>query len=336
MPSTAAITSTRHRSVTRTGPRRDGVSGLVQRAGQPAKAAEDAPVAHEHGDRHDPARVVDGGEDAHERVPHDQRERAAGLRGQARLFLHRQQPSPEAEVQGEEQHRVHSGERGRDGGREHGTLQNRCIQDQRRKEVHCADHSDGKAAAEPAVFPPQGAKAQQQQHRPDGGEDVVQAQEVQGDRAQRHAEEDAVHGAPPRRHLGHDLLRRRVGDALGQHGLKVRVRHGLPRAVTHGPHLPTSCAAAFSGDRACPRPPGPSCPARPRSARWTVSNNTFGKTAPGHSAQAVRAHRAARRCARPVKLLPRGRHRAPVCPPGWIVRCCGAARCAESFAPCFG
>lgn len=152
---------------------------------------------------------------------------------------------PEADVQGEEQHRVHSGERGRDGGREHGTLQNRCIQDQRRKEVHRADHSDGKAAAEPTVFLPQGAKAQQQQHRPDGGENVVQAQKVQGDRAQRHAEEDAVHGAPPRRHLGHDLLRRRVGDAPGQHGLKVRVRYGLPRAVTHGPHLPTSCAAAF-------------------------------------------------------------------------------------------
>ena len=154
-------------------PRRDGVSGLVQCAGQPVKAAEDAPVAHEHGDRHDPARVVDGGEDAHERVPHDQRERAAGLRGQARLFLHRQQPSPEAEVQGEEQHCVYDGERGRDGGREHGTLQNRRIQDQRGEKAGRADHSDGKAAAEPAVFPPQRAKAEQQQHRPDGGEDVV-------------------------------------------------------------------------------------------------------------------------------------------------------------------
>lgn len=302
--------------------RRDGVARLVERPGEPEQAAQDAHIAHEHGDRHEQTRVVHGGEYAHEHIPCQQRARAAALRRQPRLALHRAQPLPEAQQQRQHQRGAHRC-RGAPAGI---ARQDGRVQDQRREHARRAQHGAHEAAAQPRVFPPQRAKTEQQQYRPDGGQEVVQAPEVQGDHAQRQTEQHALHRPPPRCHVGDDLLRRQLVHALRKQRLKGVVARRFPLVLTHRRHLPTSCAAVFSGGTADPRPRARSCRARRRSVRWTAGSNTSGKTAPGRSDRAVRAHRAARRGARPVSAPPPGMPPATARPPGSV--CASPCRAA--------
>ena len=130
------------------------------------------------------------------------------------------------------------------------------------------------AEGKPAVFPPQGAEPQEQQHHSHGGEQVVQVPEVQGQGGQAGSPHDAHHGPPPGVHLRHRIVGQgQRGQLLLQHPVKFPV-------VTHPAHLPAPSAGGGGAGAAGPPPPAGSAPAPPPSGRWTGGSSISGTAAP--------------------------------------------------------
>ena len=116
---------------------------------------------------------------------------ALGAKGEAGPFCQGLEPLPKADQQGQEQQVAGQGqEKGQGGiGKPNGGVQN-----QGREEAEGPQQGKDPAGPEPGVFPGHGAKAQEEQHHPHRGQQVVQTPEIQGEGAENNGGEEVGHG----------------------------------------------------------------------------------------------------------------------------------------------
>ena len=230
------------------------VARLLQRPGEPEEAPEQEDIARQHGDAPEPALPAQAGRETEGGIPGHNAQGGVGLGREARPPLHRQQPPPEAEELGQQkahlQHRQALGDRGR----QHlGGIDGAGVQGQQGDAVSRLRRRKDEAGPEPAVLPPEGPVAQEQQQRAQGGQKVLQAEKAQRHGPEGAAGEDPVHGPAPGGDGAHDLLRGKVREAVRQQLFQL-----VPVVLTHGhPLLPVPSGGAGAPGRACPPPPAP-------------------------------------------------------------------------------
>ena len=234
--------------------RAQDVASLLQRPGEPEEAPEQEDIARQHGDAPEPALPAQAGGETEGGIPGHDAQGGVGLGREPRPPLYRPQPLPEAEELGQQkahlQHRQALG----DCGHQHlGGIDGAGVQGQQGDAVSRLRRREDEAGPEPAVLPPEGPVAQEQQQRAQGGQKILQAEEAQRHGPEGAAGEDPVHGPAPGGDGAHDLLRGKVREAVRQQLFQL-----VPVVLTHGhPLLPAPSGGAGAPGRACPPPPAP-------------------------------------------------------------------------------
>ena len=234
--------------------RAQDVARFLQRPGEPEEAPEQEDIARQHGDAPEPALPAQAGRETEGGIPGHNAQGGVGLGREARPPLHRQQPPPEAEELGQQkahlQHRQALGDRRR---QDLGGIDGAGVQGQQGDAVSRLRRREDEAGPEPAVLPPEGPVAQEQQQCAQGGQKVLQAEKAQRHGPEGAAGEDPVHGPAPGGDGAHDLLRGKVREAVRQQLFQL-----VPVVLTHGhPLLPVPSGGAGAPGRACPPPPAP-------------------------------------------------------------------------------